>query len=458
MSGNDFERFYQDFNETYSEILLHLTGQQETYPHVLFERFNGIVESCLRGWLVILDKLLATLRRLDGLNLSVENSGKVDALKGQLFELFMALKDCESGLPHLAPDFGQYLVNGMDIFSQIKEIEYSLRPLINEHTLKTTGLMIGGLNVSERCYARCPYCSVGAMPTHDVMDIGLAYDILQSEQVVFATKIHLGDGEILIHPDPEGLAKFIHTLICDYGIQVSFTTAGLLMQNEKFGRRFLRALDSLGAYASDLHAVVSFNFENLAARDDVSDYTSRVRDTFELLKAIGLQSAAINLLFDDCKDNTKYSNTISDLRRFLNHFIQGGRMDNLLVKSTGDALLNYEQDLSPDQLQKINLGVCPLLFLFNCEPSFRIRPDGSVSNFCLYPGTRGSTFGDIHINDQEQIRQGYLELTRVFEKLRGAREENKLITRCEFHRTMKWERNPPKSNRPIVERSRAIRC
>jgi hypothetical protein len=244
------------------------------------------------------------------------------------------------------------------------------------------------------------------------------------------------------------LAAFVQTAIRDYGLGVSFVTAGLIPQNERLGSRFLQALSCLGPYASDLAVTVSFNFENLAARKDLNDYICRVRDTFELLRCVGLRSARINLLFDMSKDNSAYSREINELRSSLYYFIQGGRMENSLVTEVGDAAANYAPALSNEEIERANRVCCPILKM--ASPSFTIRSDGRVALFCMVSGSRGATVGNVYENDKGQIKMASYQFIGSFERLR--RSETKPRMRCEFHRTMNWRADPPKSQNPLVRR------
>ncbi|MFH2105896.1 MAG: radical SAM protein [Candidatus Micrarchaeota archaeon] len=458
-------QFYQEFNGFYSEVMYLLTGQPVEYPLKRFQMLMPSEKHKLLDGYALLEKLAITLRRVFAKAHPASSIEAMDTKKTEILKYLGKIqKKSREGLNERNRDKYDY----KDAIEKLRTLEKELRrfaatgffihPML-ELDSPDLGMVVGSINVAETCRCKCDYCSIQAEPSDELMPEELLSELLDSKEIIFSRDVFLSDGEVLLYPT--SLSGIIRRLIADYGVQVSFTTAGLLPQNRKTGMKILEGLKTLsGPYIGDLNIFLSFNLINPIAIKNRERYLERIRETVEVLMDVGLHSIYSNVMYPNPRD-TRFSPRITqetekaledmEQRLGLEYFIRATR--RTVSSLYGRASYNYPRDQEPEEIK----NYCKTMNVSTPLPRFRIRANGDVTISCLGPGTRGSTFGNVLENDVLQIYRAHHEFVGQFVDRIGLNKAQRdsplggLI--CERHRTCDIRiRPPPTSETPVVKR------
>ncbi|MBU0591567.1 radical SAM protein [Candidatus Micrarchaeota archaeon] len=440
MRLDDYSDKYNAINPLYRKITGMLTGSEMDFSREIFDRFEGVVQFWSTELHETLDCLATTLERMIPVDIDKHpNSHDIkDTVKYIAYLLdgnLMVETRMEKGITFKVP-FHQFDC----CMGNLKRLEHYLRNVLFRGNIvirkpeleMPEKLIFGSINVSERCFAGCPFCSIDAKASDDVMELQMIRDLLGSDQV-YIPQVYLGDGEIIIHPDPQ-LPRLIKSLIMDYGIEIHIVTAGLLPQNEDIGIDFFEGLEGLGSYAKDLHITASFSLLNPVANRDLELYIRCMRKTFEMLEMVkGPEYHTVKI-----------------------QLVHKGKYDGNEQKRTKEAFERARTDLvfDGDYRQPVASGRAAEWgkqgAVSGCaRPVFRVRANGDITNHCWNSGTRGSTLGNMYENDAAQIRQSFGVLVQELETIR-ARNPDKIL--CELHRTANILMRPSRSDNPIAKR------
>ncbi|MFH2105805.1 MAG: radical SAM protein [Candidatus Micrarchaeota archaeon] len=330
-----------------------------------------------------------------------------------------------------------------DVVMPAQKAERELRNMLSGKRLVHPDIMenkdtisILEIHVTERCMVGCPFCGNASKPNNPVMDIQMVHDLLQSPQVSFdgSKTVYIGSAEVLAYPYPRELAECAISMVKDYGIFLGFNISGLLPPNRHFGKTFLEGLAEFGPYAQDVVVFLSINPMNPYAVKDSSAYIDSLADTIGLLKAANVRHY-LNARYREESEQDAVFQLIKRLESRCGHSL--GK-EIRPINAIGDGV---------NVIGNVYTGRCDIWF--KTDPQFGIRHNGEAVVGCCGLGARGSSCGNVYEHDATQLRQN---LSVMLRKLRGAYENERIKTSCEFHRTCGINITSPRSSRPILQR------
>ncbi len=317
-------------------------------------------------------------------------------------------------------------------------------------------LPISNLHITEKCLAGCNYCGIDAKSNGRHMPWELFKTILESDSIAFLARqcVHLGDGEVLIYQDEQHgktLYDTVKVLVLDYGLKVSFTTAGLIDPNQEIG---LLALDRLAKIGQTLKQKVSVSLSFNILHPHTNPVQKYIKDMVATVKLLKQFSSEISIIIMSpiCGRD--------EFRTILTTFL-----DNINDPSSNSSNINYDLRIVspyhgraainyPNQKEIYNAGcgnknvaLCEVFDSKNAS-SYSIKPNGDVSIGCKGFGMRGTSFGNVIENDASQIHENYRRFLAEFGEKFGT--SGRKIAICEAHRTWNKRYVSPKSDHPVV--------
>jgi sulfatase maturation enzyme AslB (radical SAM superfamily) len=302
-------------------------------------------------------------------------------------------------------------------------------------------LPVSGLNISERCHLNCSYCSFDIKPNGSLMSWDLFQAVVHSPQVYLVRnkEIQIGDGEPLIYFDKEHgktLLDVLKVLICELGLAVSISTAGLMPPNRKLGLEVLRRLPELGERGrTNLQFFISFTHLREGISVEAND--AAMLETLRLLEHHRVIMAPLLPPDVKCSPGDFY-NLSEDLRVYMSRA--------RYVVDIGRARTN-----NPEIKTKTLCREHPCEATEEAAPTFLIRANGDVTFDCVRAGYRGTSTGNVYENDAGQM----FELHREFlsELANHTHKCSRRTDRCEMHRVWNRPFTAPRSEKPIVPRA-----
>ncbi len=324
------------------------------------------------------------------------------------------------------------------------EREYNLKYI---NRLEGAVLPIGELVISERCKWNCPYCGIDAKPDGELMSWELFKQVVKSDQITFelpngGKRVFLGDAEVLTWRDEQvkvGLLDIFDVLARVNGLEIQFTTAGLVPPNRKIGLTVLENLNRGGLLLSRLSVVVSFT---LMHKIPIEKYLECMQETFYLLTNLGVKTE-VRIIHN----GSNLMQTQEAFNKVPGHeFVTSQNPQGVIP--CGRALMNFT--FTP---QVIETKQCSLLVedIVQLRPIFAVKPNGGVTIDCgNFGASRGSTLGNVYSNDALGIHLEYGKFLAEFKE--RSKERPIGVYTCEHHRTWGKRFTPPVSERPIVPR------
>lgn len=489
---------YEEFNNAYKEVMRIITGIEQPFPAQRFETMKVAIEKAEGAYpeeMHVMQKLVLTLKKI--LNLfpqlpdlpsfkeaqkiletyfGFQQSGFRTTIHYELRALNLFERELRRFMSPLkemdAPEkvYHEEVLEGLKL-RRMGEEEVAIKRNFPAYEKK---LSIAALNISERCFGRCPTCSIDALPNDLLMDWELLDGLTKSPQVIFLSEVRLGDGEALLYQDKKtgkNLFDVIENILSNRAVSVQFTTAGLIPQNRRFGRPVLEALESLGPYASELNINISFNFFFGRVRD-VDSYVEAMDETFRSLSRSACRKIVLLMYDEENKQETldrfaplKEKYRLDHEERSLGKSGRGIKKNPATCRELSDHDIDeslaktIECELAttgrgaPTEEEHRKLSTCRFLRYKDLGevPKLAVRADGSLTPFCLAPGTRGTAIGNVFDNDAVQVIALEQEFRKEMKKRVLAHEGTVF---CEEHR--KWNRTfkAPKSKNPIVRMRR----
>lgn len=322
-------------------------------------------------------------------------------------------------------------------------------------------LLLGQLNIAERCLMQCPYCSVGALPDDPLMDWDMFSRLVHHPKVLLGfNPIHLGDGEAMIWEDRKAgtdLSDVVRLLLSNGATEVEITTAGFTSNQAIPNRAVMRLRGE-----KNLALRVSFNF---LGRMEKRAYIKKMEHTFRTLAECGILPKGVITLAQGKESLEQILEVLSGILLP----IYGASLTDALIRA--DKRMRVGPDFSKDVEhidEEIDLSS-------NCEAirnsempddplngsialsgtymrhtgRLSIRPNGDVIPSCKFPGKRSTKLGNVFENDAQQISRAYRQfLLRHQSRLARA----SAVGQCKIHQKNPILISPPKSKEPLIVR------